>query len=411
MTTAEPMRIKRNEAGGTLPTGKSDDRHRSSGSPKTSPIVVLREDCYRVLHEDNSADSKKAPKIGKELLLKMYRNMVLTRLYDERGMMLQRQGRIGFTVPSFGQEAIQTGSVASLDEKDWVFPSYREPGIFMYRGASLYHMFCNLFGNQADICKGHQMPVHYSFAALRLFSVSSPIATQVIQAVGAAMAFKIRREKQISIAYFGDGATSENDFHSGMTFAGAFKTPTVFVCVNNQYAISVPVHKQTGARRLADKAIGYGMPGVAVDGNDILAVYQVVGEAVERARNGEGPTLIECVTFRMGPHSSSDDPARYRDEKLYDAWKQRDPITRFRKYLTKKKLWDDAKESEIQEKLKREIAQVLEKAEKEPLPGLDSIFEGVFRERTPQLEKQLRELLEEQRLRGSFENSSEAFPL
>lgn len=396
MTTAEPMRAKRKEAGtGSQPSTKA----------------VLREDCYRVLNEDNSADSKKEPKIGKELMLKMYRNMVLTRLYDERGMMLQRQGRIGFTVPSFGQEAIQIGTAASLDEKDWVFPSYREPGIFIYRGASLYHLFCNLFGNQADICKGHQMPVHYSFAALRLFSVSSPIATQVIQAVGAAMAFKIRREKQISITYFGDGATSENDFHSGMTFAGAFKTPTVFVCVNNQYAISVPVHKQTGAKRLVDKAGGYGMPGVAVDGNDILAVHQVAEEAVERARNGGGPTLIECVTFRMGPHSSSDDPTRYRDEKLYDAWKQRDPITRFREYLAKKKLWDDAKENHLLEELKLEIAQAFGRAEAEPLPTLESIFEGVFREKTPQLEKQSRELLEEQRLRGNFENSSEAFPL
>ena len=236
--------------------------------PAGSKGFVLREDCYRVLSESNVADPKREPKIAKDQLLRMYRHMALTRLYDERTLMLQRQGRIGFALPSFGQEAIQIGTVAALKPKDWIFPSYREPGIFLYRGMSLYQMLCNLYGNSADICHGRQMPVHYSNADLRLFSISSPIATQVVQAVGASYASKIRGESDISITYMGDGGTSENDFHTGLTFAGAMKTPTVFVCTNNQYAISVPVYKQTGAKRLADKAIGYGMPGVAVDGNE-----------------------------------------------------------------------------------------------------------------------------------------------
>jgi pyruvate dehydrogenase E1 component alpha subunit len=383
----------------------------SAAKPRAKVSSVLREDCYRVLDDENVADPKKDPKIPAEKLLRMYRNMAFTRAFDERGMMLQRQGRIGFYLPSYGQEAIQTGTAAALTQKDWVFPSYREPGIWLYRGASPYHMLCNLWGNSADICKGRQMPVHYSFADIRMFSVSSPIATQVIQAVGAAMASKIRKEKEIAITYFGDGGSSENDFHTGLTFAGAFHAPVVFVCTNNQLAISVPTRKQTGCQRLADKAIGYGMPGVAVDGNDVLAVYAVTMEAVERARRGEGPSMIECFTYRMGPHSSSDDPTRYRDEKVYEAWKLRDPILRFREYLTRKKLWDDAKEAKLQEQIKAEIAAAVEKAEAEPPPQIEDLFEDVFAKRTPQLDRQLAAMVHERELRGKFENTSEAFPL
>src|SRR5690606_17028405 len=214
----------------------------------------------------------------------------------------------------------------ALEAQDWVFPSYREPGVFLYRGAPMYKMLCNLWGNADDNAKGRQMPVHYSFADLKLFSISSPIATQVIQAVGAAMAGKIRKTGEVAITYFGDGGTSENDFHTGMTFAGVFKAPTIFICTNNQYAISVPLAKQCAQSNLVQKSMGYGMPGFAVDGNDILAVYAATKEAVERARRGDGPSFIEAVTLRMGPHSSSDDPTRYRDEKLYEAWKKRDPI-------------------------------------------------------------------------------------
>jgi len=379
-------------------------------APKTSKSV-LREDCYRVLSESNVADPKRDPKLEKNLLMRMYRNMALTRVYDERGMMLQRQGRIGFYVPSFGQEAIQTGTAAALEKGDWVYPSYREPGVFIYRGASLYDMLCNLWGNSKDVCKGRQMPVHYSFADLRLFSVSSPISTQVMQAVGSAMAAKLQKKKEVAITYCGDGGTSENDFHTGLTFAGAMKAPTVFIVTNNQYAISVPFSKQTGCKKIVDKAVGYGMPGIAVDGNDVLAVYQATKEAVDRARSGGGPTLIECLTLRMGPHSSSDDPTRYRDEKLFEAWKKRDPIMRFREYLEGKKLWDKKKEADLQEELKALVMQAISEAEPEPPPSLDDLFNDVFAELTPTLKRQRDALLKEGELRGKFENTSEAFPL
>ena len=378
---------------------------------KTKSAYRLREDCYRILDDKNSVSASKDPKLDKSLLLAMYRNMAFTRAFDERGMMLQRQGRIGFYVPSFGQEAIQTGTIAALQKEDWVFPSYREPGVFIYRGAPLKQMLCNLWGNSGDVCKGRQMPVHYSFSDLRLFSVSSPIATQVIQAVGAAVAARIQKKKDIAITYFGDGGTSENDFHTGLTFAGANKAPVVFICTNNQYAISVPVHKQTGAKRIVDKAIGYGMEGIAVDGNDALAVYQATSEAAERARKGEGPTLIECVTLRMGPHSSSDDPTRYRDEKLFEFWKGRDPIQRFQEYLKGKKLWDDKKEKAQQEEFKQILLDAVAEAEAEPPPSIESLFEDVYESLTPQLEQQKAALIKESELRGKFENSSEAFPL
>ena len=384
---------------------------KKTSKSSTERPSVLREDAYTVLHEDNTVDKDREPKIAKETLLRMYQNMSRTRAYDERGMMLQRQGRIGFYVPSFGQEAIQTGTVAALDSKDWIFPSYREPGVFLYRGASMVKMLCNLWGNSGDTAKGRQMPVHYSFADEKLFSVSSPIATQVIQAVGAAHAARLRKTGEISITYFGDGATSENDFHTGMTFAGVYRTPTIFICTNNQYAISVPLRKQCAMPALVTKAAGYGMPGVAVDGNDVLAVYAATQAAAERARRGEGPSFIEACTFRMGPHSSSDDPSRYRDEKMYDAWKKRDPIDRFRQYLEGKGFWDEKKEKALQEELKAQIAQAIEEAEPMAPPSLESVFEDVYAEMTPQLRRQMDALVHEGELRGKFVNTSEAFPL
>jgi len=378
---------------------------------KSAAKSVVREDCFRILNEDNSVDAKREPKLSKDLLLSLYRNMLLTRIFDERGMMLQRQGRIGFYVPSFGQEAIQTGTAAALEKSDWAFPSYREPGVFLYRGTPPYLMLCNLWGNADDICKGRQMPVHYSDAERRLFSVSSPIATQVAQAVGASMAARLQKKKEVAIAYFGDGGTSENDFHTGLTFAGAYKSPTIFICTNNQYAISVPFSKQCGAKRIVDKAIGYGMPGIAVDGNDVLAVYIATQEAVARARRGEGPTLIEAVTLRMGPHSSSDDPTRYRDPELFAAWQKRDPIQKFRQYLEGKKLWSEKQETALVESLKKDLAEAVERAEKVPPPSLEDLFTDVYKELTPQLIRQQAALVKEGELRGKFENTSVAFPL
>ena len=273
---------------------------------------MVEEQLLRVLRDDGTADPATEPKIGDEDLKKLYRALVLVRTLDARMLSLQRQGRIGFYVPSSGEEALQIGSAAALRPEDWVFPAYREPGAALWRGYPIDKLVNQFYGNAEDLSKGRQMPNHYGDRDINLVSISSPVGTQIPHAVGAAWAMKIRGEPKVSLVYFGDGATSAGDFHVSMNFAGVFRVPCVFLCKNNQWAISVPLAKQTAARTLAIKAIAYGFEGVRVDGNDVLAVYAAVKKAVATARGGGGPTLVEAVSYRMGPHSSSDDPTRYR---------------------------------------------------------------------------------------------------
>jgi 2-oxoisovalerate dehydrogenase E1 component alpha subunit len=347
----------------------------------------------QILAENGSVASKQAPPpLPKEELLRLYRAMVLTRFLDERAIKLQRQGRIGFYVPSTGQEGAHVGAAAALGPQDWVFPSYRDPGVALLRGATVVELLHQCWGNSADNTKGRQMPVHYSFKKQNFVSISSPIATQIVQAAGAAMAMKIRKEPHVAMTFFGDGATSANDFHTGLNFAGVFAAPCVFVCENNGWAISVPLEGQTASATIAAKAEAYGMPGVRVDGNDVLAVHAAATEAVERARGGGGPTLIEAVTFRMGPHSSSDDPTRYRDPALCEAWSKKDPIERFRAYLVRRKLLPDALDEEIRAGCTGEIDRAIEQAEKLGPPGISTLFDDVFAAPTPQLAEQSAEL-------------------
>ena len=231
------------------------------------------------------------------------------------------------------------------------------------------------------------------------------------QAAGVAIASKIRKDKTVAITYCGDGGTSEGEFHAGMNFAGAFKAPCVFFCSNNQYAISVPVEKQTAQPVIAEKAKAYGFPGIRVDGNDVLAVYQVVKEAVTRAREGQGPTLIEAFTFRMGAHSSSDDATRYCPKSKLEEWSQKDPIKRFKAYLISKKLWSEAEDIKLIEHVKQEISDTVTEVMKGTPPSLSSLFEEVYQEMPLNLQWQKEELLEEARAKGEFLDSSEAFPL
>jgi len=341
-----------------------------------------------VIEEDGAVSKTKAPPLGEADLRRLYRVMVLTRMLDERAIKLQRQGRIGFYVPSTGQEASHVGSAFALAAEDWVFPSYRDPGIALLRGIPVVELMHQCYANAADHTRGRQMPVHYSFKKIHFVSISSPIATQVVQAAGAAMAMKIRKEKRVAMTWFGDGASSANDFHTGLNFAGVFAAPCVFVCENNGWAISVPLEGQTASPNIAAKAEAYGMPGVRVDGNDVLAVYSAAKQAVERARQGHGPTLIESVTFRMGPHSSSDDPTRYRDAKLCEAWRKKDPIERFRSHLKQIKLWTSDFEHDVTSDCEREIEEAIQQAEKVGPPAVSTLFDDVFATRTPQLEEQ-----------------------
>lgn len=354
----------------------------------------------------------KAPKGLDEAGLKeMFRAMLFTRLFDQRGMNLQRQGRIGFFVPSMGQEASQIGAGYAMQGEDFLFPSYRTHSLALLKGVSLKSMYDQMWGNKADRAKGRQMPNHFTFRDINWVSISSPIGTQITQAAGAARAAQIRGDALAVWAWFGDGGTSSNDFHAGLNFAGVWKSPCIFMCENNHWAISVPQEMQTASQSFAAKAVGYGMPGIRVDGNDVLAVYEAASEARERAVAGKGPTLIETVTFRMGPHSSSDDPTRYQAKELYEAWQKKDPIDRFRTWLDKEGIWTQDWEDGLTETLKAEIAAAVEAAESTPTPEIDTIFEDVYAEMPKLLRQQFDGLKEQIRRDGDIEDTGGAFPL
>jgi pyruvate dehydrogenase E1 component alpha subunit len=323
----------------------------------------------------------------------IYEHMVLIREYDDRGFKLQRQGRIGFFAGSFGEEACQIGTAFAVEERDWIFSSYRQAGVALFRGVPMQEMYNNLFGNAEDIIEGKQMPVHYSSKKHHFLSISSVIGTQVIQGVGCAMAAKIKKEDTVVLTYFGDGGTSSNDFHSGMNFAATFKAPCIFVLVNNQYAISTAVQNQTACEVLADKAKAYGMPGIQVDGNDVLAVYKATKEATERARRGEGPTLLELKTYRAGPHSSSDDPTRYRSKEETEAWLKRDPLLLFRKQLQEFGLWDEAYEQEVRESIQNRISEAIKVAESLPQPEWGTLSTEVYSYTSQVLADQIEDIL------------------
>lgn len=332
------------------------------------------------LREDQSVDPSLDPELSGENLLFLYRKMVLLRVLDEKGVSLQRSGRIGFFVPSTGQEAAAIGSGFALQEGDWAFPSYRDQGVALMRGCPLETLVGQLFGNRSDATRGRQMPNHWCDRSVRLVSVSSPVATQLPQAVGAAYAAKLRGEKVAVIAYFGDGGSSTGAFHVAMNFAGVFRTPTVFFCSNNQYAISLPFARQTASGSIARKAAAYGFEGVRVDGNDLLAVYRVVRDALAKAREGAGPTLVEGVTYRMGPHSTSDDPARYRPEAEVAEWARRDPVARFTDYLRSRGILDDAAAARAEQEAREEVNRAVRACEAAPPVPPESLFEDVYAE-------------------------------
>jgi len=336
------------------------------------------DEVQRVLRPDASLDPELDPGLSAEEVLHLYRHMVLTRMLDERLVTLQRQGRIGFHIGSLGEEACIIGSAFAMRKDDWVFPCYREFGGALLRGFPLQRYVDNMFGNANDPVKGRQMPDHYTCKAANFGSVSSPIGTQITQAVGFAWAAKIQKRDSAVLVYFGEGATSSNEFHNGLNFAGVFKTPTVFLCRNNGWAISVPTERQSASRTFADKGVAYGIPGVRVDGNDLFAVVAATREAVRRAAEGSGPTLIEAITYRMAGHSTSDDPTRYRDKDLLEPWTRRDPIARVRRHLDAKELWTDAEEEKLRSEIDQRIKAAVEAAEKAPAPSLESMFDDVY---------------------------------
>jgi len=318
-------------------------------------------------------------------LLAAYRIMLLARATDERCLSLQRQGRIGFYVPASGQEAAQVGAARALLPEDWVFPAYRELGVALARGVPLETLLNQFIGNSGDVLKGRQMPNHYGYREFRFVVASSPIGTQITQAVGAALAARHRKDPIVTISFFGDGATSSNDFHAGMNFAGVYRAPTIFFCENNQWAISLPREKQTRSTTLAEKAAAYGFPGVVVDGTDIFAVHRAVSEARTRAAAGDGPTLIEAQVYRFGPHSTSDDPHRYRTDTEVAHWKDTDPIKRVRGLLVKARLLDDAQDAALVEAARVQVGRAVASAEALGPVAPGTLFDDVFASPTPRL--------------------------
>jgi 2-oxoisovalerate dehydrogenase E1 component alpha subunit len=342
----------------------------------------------QVIAQDGSVQGY-TPDLSNDELLHCYRTMLSVRAFDDTCMKLQRSGRIGFSIPNRGVEACQVGAASALKKSDWIFPSYRDFGMALYHGVKPLDMMHNMFGNDRDNSRGRQMPVHFSFVEpIHFVSISSPIGTQIPQAAGAAYAMMQRGEKNVCLASFGDGGTSSSGFHSGLNFAAVWKAPVVFLCQNNGYAISCPSDEQTCSESYAIKAVAYGMPGVVVDGNDLLAVRKVVLEAVERARAGGGPTLVEAKTFRMGGHSTSDDPTRYVPKELVETWSKKDPVARFERFLASRGLWTPEIGERTYQQCVEEIAAAVKVAESTPPPVLESIFTDVYAEIPPHIRRQ-----------------------
>jgi len=340
----------------------------------------LKGKMFQILKPDGTLQPGLKPPIDDKETLTLYQKMVFVRLADQRGLLLQRQGRFGTYAPLWGQEACQIGSAYVLQKGDWVFPAFRELGATLMMGIALKDFMLYWMGNEM----GSRAP-----EGINLLPVSIPVGTHIPQAVGTAWAAKIRGDKIVAMAYFGDGATSKGDFHEAMNFAGVFKTPTIFFCQNNQFAISVPRSRQTASATIAQKAIAYGFDGIQIDGNDLFAVITVTREAVDKARSGGGPTLIEGVTFRFGPHTTADDPTKYRTDEEIERWKPLDPMIRLRSYLKAKGLWSEEVETRMTEDAQKEIDQAVKDAEAVPAPELNEIFEYVFAEMTPPLKEQL----------------------
>lgn len=324
--------------------------------------------------------------LSSERKVEFYKWMKLIRLFDRRSVLLQRQGRIGTYAPLEGQEAAQVGSALALEKKDWIFPSYREHGVGMIAGMPMSQIFLYWMG-RVEGCKPPE--------GVRLLPPYVPIATQIPHAVGAAWASKLRKESSVAVAYFGDGATSEGDFHEACNFAGIFHLPVIFFCQNNGYAISVPFGKQSASKTIAERAKAYSFEGIQVDGNDVLAVYKVMADAIRRARNDGGPTLIEAITYRTGSHTTADDASRYRPEAEVEEWSSLDPLKRYDGLLRDQGLWSDEAEHMWEEECKGSINEGIKKAESTPPAPGTHLFEHVFCELPSSLEREKAEMARE----------------
>jgi pyruvate dehydrogenase E1 component alpha subunit len=341
--------------------------------PRTTIDIKEKIEYLSILDEHGHVDSKLEPQLTPEQLKEMYWFMLLSRRADERMLNLQRQGRLGTFPQSSGHEAISIGSAFVLNKQDWHVPAYREQAGCLYRGWPLvqFLLYWGGYEEGARIADGvNDLPI------------CVPVATQLLHATGLGMAMNVRKDKHVVMTYFGDGASSEGDCHEALNFASVFAAPVVFICLNNQYAISVPLERQMKCKTVAQRAIAYGMPGIRVDGNDVLAVYVAAKEAVDRARKGLGPTLIEGLTYRLTPHTTSDDPRRYRSSEEEALWAKRDPLIRLRQYLLAKKSFKEKDFADMDLKATEEINTAIQQFEElastpklnEPLRMFDHLY-------------------------------------
>ena len=325
----------------------------------------------RVISPDGSIDSEADPDLPTDVVESFYRIAVLARTFDEKAISLHRQGRINTYPPLQGQEAAQIGAAAALADDDLCFPTYRDHAMYLTRGFDLRDVLLHLLGHGNYVDRADP-------DGLATFPLTIAIATQLPHAVGASMAADYRGDDRAALVSFGDGATSEGDFHEAMNFAGVFETPTVFFCQNNGWAISVPRERQTASTTIAQKAQAYGFEGVRVDGNDVLAVYQTVSEALRKARDGGGPTLIEAVTYRRGPHTTTDDPSKYREDDDVAEWLQKDPLVRMREYLVAEHGWTDDDEARLRGEAEQQVAQQVAEAESHSGLSVEDMFAHVY---------------------------------
>ncbi len=332
----------------------------------------------QVVDENGNVDKKLEPKLSAPELKRMYEDMVLCRTFDRKAISLQRQGRMYTYAPLDGQEASQVGSVSALQADDVIFPSYRDHGAWIARGAPLGSLFTYWMGYE----EGMKMP-----EGVNVFPVSITVGNHPPIAIGHAWGSKMRKEKKATMVCFGDGATSEGDVHEALNFASVHKLPSIFLCQNNHWAISTPNQKQMACNTIAQRALGYCAWGIQVDGNDILSVYSAVKKAAERAYGGEGPSLVECLTYRMNVHTTADDPKRYRTDAEVELWKKRDPIARFEAYLKGKKLWGESYRDKVQEEAAEKVEAAVKKAEAFSAPP-ELMFDFVFEKKTPNLQEQ-----------------------
>lgn len=353
-------------------------------STRTLEQIESQFETFQILNENGELVNEEAmPELSDEQLQELMRRMVYTRIWDQRAISLNRQGRLGFYAPVAGQEASMLGSQFALEKEDWILPGYRDVPQIVFQGLPLYQAFLWSRGHY----QGGQLP-----DGLNVLFPQIIIGAQIIQAAGVALGLKRKGKENIAITYTGDGGASQGDFYEGMNFAGAYNAPAVFIVQNNRFAISVPVEKQSAAKTIAQKAVAAGIEGIQVDGMDVLAVYKATKDARDRALAGEGPSLIETLTYRYGPHTmAGDDPTRYRSSELDDEWTKKDPLVRFRKFLENKGLWNEEKENEVVEEAKADVKEAIKKADAAPKQKVTDLIGFMFEDLPANLREQMEE--------------------